>query len=162
MTPNPNNILSGTGYLRYRQPCVYGWYRNRTYLYIGSSEFGLSRVLNQEHHIVNTIEPVQSTDVFHFWHSSNIRALELELIRRHQPLYNQAGKPFAFRLKYIKSNLDIAAEVLTKVRQPPSVGDHSFICFSCGLPFETLRDEEVVFCSTCLRRKSSPPVSSND
>ena len=72
---------------------VYGWKRDKKFLYIGHSINGLARLHN--HHIVNKVERCQVGDTLEIWPChSHIEAalLEIELIKVWSPRYNRLGK----------------------------------------------------------------------
>lgn len=78
----PSSIISQIKDFR----ICYGIYRNLTYLYIGSSIVGPSRL--RRHEVITNI-PYQPSDELHIWLKLfNPRELERSLIAHHQPTLN--------------------------------------------------------------------------
>jgi hypothetical protein len=88
----PNTQLSGSLLLDTQGPHVYGWRRDKDYLYVGASVRILGRVT--EHNIIGKREPVLATDVIDLWRCESTEemfALEWMLIEEYRPVYNVAG-----------------------------------------------------------------------
>jgi len=86
-------LLSGHDYFDYLTPCIYGWRRLEEWLYIGSSTFGLRRVLTP-HHAINKVEPVLLIDKIYIWQFPDIAwdklaQIENELIYALKPKHNK-------------------------------------------------------------------------
>lgn len=84
--------LSGLSFNDYKTPCIYAWKREDTWLYIGASKCGFSRVFNNKHHIFNKLG-VRDTDKILIWFFNNLTVQELFnfealLISEYKPLYN--------------------------------------------------------------------------
>lgn len=83
--------ISGLTFIQYRQPLVYGWYRNEKYLYIGSSQSGIGRIFSDCHHIFTKYE-FSPTDDIHIWFCEEYKTLERSLIKEYKPLLNKRSR----------------------------------------------------------------------
>lgn len=71
------------------RPCIYGWWRNRRYLYIGKSARLLHRI--GTHHIIGKkleLEPDDRIDVW-FCSTSELNKFEAKLIKEFNPPLNK-------------------------------------------------------------------------
>lgn len=69
---------------------VYGWRRDKVYLYIGQSRRFLRRVTSG-HHIIGVKESVRQTDRLDIWFcvsKEDLNTVESALIKYHKPKYN--------------------------------------------------------------------------
>lgn len=71
-------------------PCVYGWNRQGTYLYIGVSKRGIRRPLGL-HHIIGRKDQLLEGDRIHIWRFPTFEEaviFEQKLINEHKPIFN--------------------------------------------------------------------------
>ena len=87
----PSLEFDGQTFTTYCDLCIYGWIREKKWLYIGISGNGLKRVFR--HNIINDIEPVLKKDKILIWSFPNrdyyeVQDLENKLINEFKPKYN--------------------------------------------------------------------------
>ncbi len=95
-----NNSLVGSDLKRYKQPCIYGWFRDGRCLYIGKSDNGLERILS-EHHVIGIKSRIEDRDEFRLLFMDYISPeelveLEKTYIKNYRPVYNIMGNEAAW------------------------------------------------------------------
>ena len=73
--------------------CIYGWKRGDKWLYIGSSENGLRRILDRNHGILDIPDCLYSNDKLYVWYfpwmdKKQLQNLENLIIKAYIPDYN--------------------------------------------------------------------------
>ena len=99
--------------------CIYGWRRGDKWLYIGLSEYGLNRITNRSHHILDIPEGMYSNDKIYVWyfpHSEREYLYELErlLIEIYKPELNK--NPFKTKTDKI-SKKKSSTKDMTKTKE---------------------------------------------
>lgn len=89
----PTLKLYGAEVIKLQEPCVYGWQRGNTWLYIGFSSVGIARTLASNHHILSVYEILPGDD-FYIWHFpektvEEVKAFEATLIMLLEPKFNK-------------------------------------------------------------------------
>jgi hypothetical protein len=88
----------------WKQHCVYGWRRGRTYLYVAYTESVMRRL--SYHNIIDQVERVRtgdSVDLWFFATAGQARTFEMRLIKKFRPYYSyNAGRKEAMAFKTVK------------------------------------------------------------
>lgn len=89
--------LSGREFKIATGPCLYGWKRGQSWLYIGQSSNGLKRIMDKRHQALG-VHPIEDDDQIFIWHLPRAKnkhillLIEEALIGYYKPLYNICHK----------------------------------------------------------------------
>lgn len=107
-------------------PCVYGWFRNKYYLYIGQTVSLHTRLSG--HHAIGRKAPIYTKDELHLWlcGEPNLNTIEVLLVLQHTPPLNADNFPVKGCL--IDLNLD-------NKRPPDKIFPFQPVCGFCKQPY---------------------------
>ena len=87
--PLPVRIIKASEIIKGIGAEVYSWRRGNKWLYVGSSQMALKRIVS--HHVIGKVEAIQSQDVFEVWSCADREEallLEGQLINQFLPEHN--------------------------------------------------------------------------
>jgi predicted GIY-YIG superfamily endonuclease len=112
--------LSGADFKTFKKPLVYIWKRGDEFLYVGSSERGIIRML-EPHYVISELS-ISDDDVIRFeYFETKEEAVERELYLQqlHRPRYNKIQGQYGPKAY----NAVIAERRATELKQKPSKKD---------------------------------------
>lgn len=121
---------------------VYGWKRNNTFLYIGTSTSGGERV--RRHNLMNRVACIKSGDSLILWISKSpedVFALEALLIFKFKPVFNTKV--------YSPKTRDIKEILYTEITSTEKKTQINFILKERPYPVPKFRK----LCASCKRRR---------